>query len=161
MIIFHVLGLQGSQRPLMTPSINPMIPSLSKGMVAQPQHKTSNFDKLIMKLQVAFPKYNRFVILLYRYVTVPTTSNYLGDIRIYLAHWCIIIFTFIFTELHVIQETGVFMYRIIRNFSKDLIMALIAKPFSSLLLCIANKTSRLDIMCPIMNLSRIANTMSC
>ncbi|XP_056012499.1 uncharacterized protein LOC125682526 isoform X2 [Ostrea edulis] len=52
-------GLPGSQRPLGPPPINPMIPSLSQGTVPPTQQKTSNFDKLIMKLQLAFPKYNR------------------------------------------------------------------------------------------------------
>lgn len=54
-------GLPGSQRPLMSQPINPMIPSLSQGAMPQPHqpHKTSNFEKLIMKLQVALPKFNR------------------------------------------------------------------------------------------------------
>lgn len=58
--ILLILGLPGSQRPLMSQPINPMIPSLSQGAMPQPHHKTSNFDKLIMKLQVALPKYNRY-----------------------------------------------------------------------------------------------------
>lgn len=44
----------------MSQPINPMIPSLSQGVMPQPHHKTSNFDKLIMKLQVALPKYDRY-----------------------------------------------------------------------------------------------------
>ncbi|XP_061169827.1 E3 ubiquitin-protein ligase TTC3-like [Saccostrea echinata] len=54
-----VAGL--SQRPLVTPPISSMVPSMSQGAGPQTQHKTSNFDKLIIKLQMAFPKYNRAV----------------------------------------------------------------------------------------------------
>ena len=38
------------------------------------------------------------------------------------------------------------MYRLSRNFSEDLILALLVRLFSSLKLCIANNTTRLDII---------------
>ena len=47
-------------------------------------------------------------------------------------------------------------YRISRNFSEDPILALLARLFSSLKLIIANNTPRLDIMCFLINLSKIA-----
>ena len=48
------------------------------------------------------------------------------------------------------------IYRKSRNFSKDLILALFARIFNSLRLCTTNKTFRLDIMCSMRNLSKIA-----
>ena len=48
----------------------------------------------------------------------------------------------------------VFVYDISRNFSKDPILALLAKLFSSLKLSIANNTPPLDIMCFMINLPK-------
>ena len=45
-------------------------------------------------------------------------------------------------HIHVLQN-----YRINRNFSEDLIVALLARFFSSLKLCNANNTIHLDTMC--------------
>ena len=51
-------------------------------------------------------------------------------------------------------------YPISRNFSKDPILALLAKLFSSLKLSIANNTPSLDIMCFSINLSKITKIIS-
>ena len=52
-------------------------------------------------------------------------------------------------------------YHIIRNFSRDLILALLAKLFSSLKLCITINTFCLDKMCSMRKLSKITKIMTC
>jgi hypothetical protein len=49
-----------------------MIP---QGGMPPTQQKTSNFDRLIMKLQLAFPKYNRFLDILSHYVDVDCIAH--------------------------------------------------------------------------------------
>ena len=54
------------------------------------------------------------------------------------------------------QVIGNKTYGIGRNFSEDLILALLARLFSSLKLCMAKNTFRLDTMCFMRNLSKMA-----